>query len=172
MLAWLRNLLHTVLVKDIRQAGITLVFDFRFYEIWREPEYVDRLLHGIFTSFWLTALGGLIGFAFAIALASARRSSVPYLGWPAAVYVELVRNTPLIVQLFFVAFGLPMLFGYRWPFEWSALLALSLNFSAYYAEIVRAGLDNLDQGQQEAARSLSLSKFHAFVLIILPQSTG
>jgi len=146
------------------------MFEFRFYEIWREPEYVERLLHGIFTSFWLTVLGGCIGFLFALALANARRSSVIALKWPAATYIEIVRNTPLIVQLFFVAFGLPMLFGYRWPFEYSALLALSLNFSAYYSEIIRAGLDSLEFGQQEAASSLSLGKLQTYFLIILPQA--
>lgn len=146
------------------------MFDFRFYEIWREPDYVERLLHGIFTSFWLTVLGGFIGFVLAIGLACARRSSIAALKWPAATYVEAVRNTPLIVQLFFVAFGLPMLFGYRWPFEWSALLALSLNFSAYYSEIIRAGLDSLDFGQREAAFSLNLGKFQSFFLIVMPQA--
>lgn len=145
--------------------------DFRFYEIWREAEYVSRLLDGIWTSVWLTVLAAVIGFSFSIILALLRRS-VKYrvLSWVSATYIELVRNTPLIVQLFFVAFGLPMLFGYRWPFEASALLALSLNFSAYYAEIVRAGLNNIDQGQIDAYQALALSKFRAFFLIVIPQA--
>lgn len=146
------------------------MFDFRFYEIWREPEYIERLVHGVFTSFWLTVLGALAGFCLALLLATARRDTSPWIRWPAATYVEVIRNTPLIVQLFFVAFGLPLLFGYRWPFEWSALLALSLNFSAYYSEIIRAGLDNIDKGQGEAANALSLNKIQAFFLITLPQS--
>lgn len=146
------------------------MFEFRFYEIWREPEYVERLVHGVFTSFWLTVLGGCIGFILALGLASARRCSISTLKGLAATYVEILRNTPLIVQLFFVAFGLPMLFGYRWPFEWSALLALSINFSAYYSEIIRAGLDNLDFGQREAASSLSLGKLQSFFLVVLPQA--
>lgn len=145
--------------------------DFRFYEIWREPEYISRLLEGIFTSVWLTVLAAILGFSLAIVLALLRRSrQYVFLSWFAAVYIEVVRNTPLIVQLFFVAFGLPMLFGYRWPFEASALLALSLNFSAYYAEIVRAGLDNVDQGQIDAYNALALSKVSAFFLIVIPQA--
>ena len=145
--------------------------DFRFYEIWREPEYVNRLLEGIWTSVWLTVLAGALGFSFAILLAVARRSvSWPIASWSAAVYIEVIRNTPLIVQLFFVAFGLPMLLGYRWPFEASALLALSLNFSAYYAEIVRAGLDNVDDGQLDASKSLAISPSTSFILVVLPQA--
>lgn len=144
--------------------------EFRFFEIWREPEYVERLLTGVFTSFWLTVLSSMLGFMVALGLAVSRRSQNKALSFPAATYVEVVRNTPLIVQLFFVAFGLPMLLNYRWPFELSALLALSLNFSAYYSEIIRAGLDNLDIGQKESATALGLSKVQGFLLVVLPQS--
>lgn len=146
------------------------MFEFRFFEIWREPEYIERLVTGVATSFWLTVVSSIVGFMLALALAVSRRSNVAFLSWPAAIYVEVVRNTPLIIQLFFVAFGLPLLFSYRWPFEWSALLALSLNFSAYYCEIIRAGLDNLDVGQHESAAALGLSKIQSFFLVVLPQS--
>lgn len=145
------------------------MFDFRFFEIWRNPEYIERLVHGVFTSFWLTVVAGILGFLLALGLASARRHPHRLLRWPAATYVEALRNTPLIVQLFLIAFGLPMLLGYRWPFEASALLALSLNFSAYYSEIVRAGLDSLDEGQTEAARALSLDTSRTYIHIVLPQ---
>lgn len=145
--------------------------DLRFYEIWREPEYLSRLLDGIWMSIWLTVLAGALGFSFAILLAVSRRSQKHrLLSWVAATYIEIIRNTPLIVQLFFVAFGLPMLLGYRWPFEASALLALTLNFSAYYAEIVRAGLDNVDDGQRDAHDALALPRFKAFFLVVLPQA--
>lgn len=146
------------------------MFEFRFYEIWRESEYLERLFHGVLLSFSLTLGAAVCGFLLALLLASGRRSNARRFRWPAAVYVEVVRNTPLIVQLFFVAFGLPMLFGFRWSFELAALTALSLNFSAYYAEIVRAGLDSLPRAQTEAARSLSLSARQLHFLIVLPQS--
>jgi len=146
------------------------MMDFRFYEIWRESEYLIRLGYGAWLSFSLTTAAAVIGFSLALVLAAGRRSVNAYLSYASASYIELIRNTPLIVQLFFVAFGLPMLLGYRWPFEASALLALSLNFSAYYAEIVRAGLDNLPAGQAEASRALSLSKRQIFFLISLPQA--
>lgn len=148
------------------------MFDFRFYEIWREADYLNRLGYGVWMSIWLTVLAGIIGFILAIGLARARRSAKRWLSLPASMYVESIRNTPLIVQLFFIAFGLPMLVGGRWSFEASALLALSLNFSAYFTEIVRAGLDNLPAGQADAARALSLSRWQFFRLVQLPQALG
>lgn len=144
--------------------------DFRFYEIWRDAEYVDRLLVGVGWSLLLTIVAAVLGFCFAIVLATGRRSANRLISFASASYVELIRNTPLIVQLFFVVFGLPMLLGYRWPFSASALLALALNFSAYYSEIVRAGLDNIDRGQIEAAAALNLSRTDRFFKIVLPQA--
>lgn len=146
------------------------MFELRFYEIWREPEYIDRLVDGALLSTALTTCAAVIGFAAAIGLALARRSKNRMVALSAGTYIELIRNTPLIVQLFFVVFGLPMLLGYRWPFPASALLALSLNFSAYYAEIVRAGLSNLDIGQVEAGQSLNLSSYQSLRFIVLPQA--
>jgi len=85
-------------------------------------------------------------------------------------YIEFVRNTPFIVQLFFVAFGLPLLLKYQWPFEASALLAMTLNFSAYFAEVIRAGMDAVKQGQYEASESLSLTRRQSIFHVILPQA--
>jgi len=109
--------------------------DFRFYEIWREPEYISRLIDGIWTSVWLTILGALFGFSLAIVLAVMRRSTRHHwMSWIAAVF------------------------------------ALTLNFSAYYSEIIRAGLDNVDRGQIDAYESLALPKVKAFFLVIMPQA--
>jgi len=118
----------------------------------------------------LTITAGLMGLALATLLATARFHAVPVLGHLAAAYVEFIRNTPLIVQLFFVAFGLPQLLGYSWPFWGHALLALTLNFSAYFSEILRAGFTTVAQGQYEAARALGLRPFTIFRKIVLPQS--
>jgi len=88
----------------------------------------------------------------------------------AVAYIEFVRNTPFIVQLFFVAFGLPLLLNYQWSFEASALLAMTLNFSAYFAEVIRAGMDAVKQGQYEASESLSLTRRQSIFHVILPQA--
>ena len=144
--------------------------EFRFYEIYRSEEFLLLLLKGMFVSLWLTIGAAIFGFVFANLLAVSRLNKIPIFGILSASFVEFTRNTPLIVQLFFIAFGLPLLLGYQWPFWSHALLALSLNFSAYFAEILRAGFEDVHKGQIEAAKSLGLSKMLIFVKIIFPQA--
>ena len=144
--------------------------EFRFYEIYRSEEFLLLLLKGMFVSLWLTIGAAIFGFVFANLLAVSRLNKIPIFGILSASFVEFTRNTPLIVQLFFIAFGLPLLLGYQWPFWSHALLALSLNFSAYFAEILRAGFEDVHKGQIEAAKSLGLPKMLIFVKIIFPQA--
>ena len=144
--------------------------EFRFYEIYRSEEFLLLLLKGMFVSLWLTIGAAIFGFVFANLLAVSRLNKIPIFGILSTAFVEFTRNTPLIVQLFFIAFGLPILLGYQWPFWSHALLALSLNFSAYFAEILRAGFEDVHKGQIEAAKSLGLPKMLIFVKIIFPQA--
>ena len=144
--------------------------EFRFYEIYRSEEFLSLLLKGMFVSLWLTIGAAIFGFVFANLLAVSRLNKIPIFGLLSTAFVEFTRNTPLIVQLFFIAFGLPLLLGYQWPFWSHALLALSLNFSAYFAEILRAGFEDVRKGQIEAAKSLGLPKMLIFVKIIFPQA--
>ena len=144
--------------------------EFRFYEIYRSEEFLLLLLKGMFVSLWLTIGAAIFGFVFANLLAVSRLNKIPIFGILSTAFVEFTRNTPLIVQLFFIAFGLPLLLGYQWPFWSHALLALSLNFSAYFAEILRAGFEDVGKGQIEAAKSLGLPKMLIFVKIIFPQA--
>ena len=126
--------------------------EFRFFEIYRNPEYLWLLLEGVGVSAGVTLAGAVLGFIMALGLSAARYEQIPVLKWIAAAYVDFIRNTPLIVQLFFVTFGLPLLLGYVWPFWAHAVLALTLNFSAYFAEILRAGFNTVDEGQHDAAK--------------------
>ena len=144
--------------------------EFRFYEIYRSEEFLFLLLKGMSVSLWLTIGAAIFGFVFANLLAVSRLNKIPIFGILSTAFVEFTRNTPLIVQLFFIAFGLPLLLGYQWPFWSHALLALSLNFSAYFAEILRAGFEDVHKGQIEAAKSLGLPKMLIFVKIIFPQA--
>ena len=144
--------------------------DLRFFEIYRNPDYLWRLAEGLWFSLSLTITAAVFGMVLATGLALARHARTPILSHLAAGYVEFTRNTPLIVQLFFIAFGLPLLFGYVWPFWAHALLALTLNFAAYFAEILRAGFASVDEGQTEAAAALGLSKRLIFRKIVLPQA--
>ena len=142
--------------------------EFRFFEIYRSSEYALLLLQGIKTSIALTVIAGVFGFAFATVLAGSRYFKIPLLCYFSVGFVEFTRNTPLIVQLFFFAFGLPLLLGYQWPFWAHALLALTLNFSAYFSEILRAGFQEIDCGQKEAARALGIPTWIIFYKITFP----
>ena len=92
------------------------MFELRFFEIYRSEEYLVLLLEGIGVSTALTIGAGAMGFLLAFILAALYYWRVPILGLLAACYIDFIRNTPLIVQLFFFAFGLPGLIGYVWPF--------------------------------------------------------
>jgi polar amino acid transport system permease protein len=147
------------------------MFEFRFYEIWRSPEYIETILSGCFNSFWLSLLGGVLGFGMGLGMALTQLPGGNRLFRAASIgYIEVVRNTPFIVQLFFVAFGLPLLLGLNWSFEVSALLAMTLNFSAYFAEVIRAGLEAVKKGQYEASQSLSLTPKQGIFHVVLPQA--
>ncbi|MEL7526183.1 MAG: ABC transporter permease subunit, partial [Pseudomonadota bacterium] len=146
--------------------------DLRFFEIYRNPEYLWLLFQGALVSGLLTIGGGLFGFLAALLLAAVRHYRIPVLMQLATAWVEFIRNTPLIVQMFFIAFGLPLLFGYQWPFWGHALLALSVNFSAYFAEILRAGLASIDTGQAEAADALGIPRWLSFFKVSLPQAVA
>jgi polar amino acid transport system permease protein len=147
------------------------MFDFRFYEIWRSQEYIDTLLMGVFNSFWLTVVGSIFGIALGVLLALAQGREMPlWLRIPSVSYVEFVRNTPFIVQLFFVVFGLPLLLGYAWSLEASVVLAISLNFSAYFGEVIRAGIQSVPKGQLEGAVALGMTRWQTIFDVILPQA--
>ena len=115
----------------------------------------------------LTAVSATLGLALGIACAWARVHGGTALRWGAGAYVELIRNTPFIVQLFFVFFGLPSL-GLKLAPEWAALIAMVVNLGAYAAEIARAGIQATPRGQIEAARSLALTEAQVFLRVVLP----
>lgn len=147
------------------------MFDFRFYEIWRSEEFVRILVGGCFNSFWLTVVGGILGFTVGISLALLQDKNF-FIGIRllARSYVEFIRNTPFVVQMFFVAFGLPLLLDLQWSFYVSALLAITINFSAYFAEIIRSGIDSIPRGQIEAAQSLGFKRHSIIRDIVMPQA--
>ena len=147
------------------------MFEFRFFEIWREPDYIDRLINGVLLSVELSTIGGILGLFLGLVLAALKTQNSPLIiRYLSSTYIEIIRNTPFIVQLFFVTFGLPLIFNYRWPFEASALLAIVLNFSAYFAEVLRSGIESIHHNQIEAAKSLCMTKSQTFFDIILPQA--
>jgi polar amino acid transport system permease protein len=115
----------------------------------------------------LTAVSATVGVALGVACARARTHGPVWLRWVVGTYVELIRNTPFIVQLFFIFFGLPGL-GIKLSAETASVLAMVINLGAYSAEIVRAGITATPRGQIEAARSLALSESQVFIRVVLP----
>ena len=122
---------------------------------------------------WMTAVMAVsslaLGLPLGLCLALARVQSKRFLSAPAAIYVEVMRGTPLLVQILFVYFVLPSV-GVNLPAYTSGILALTLNASAYISEVIRAGILSIDAGQMEAARTLGLSYWQAMRRIILPQT--
>jgi His/Glu/Gln/Arg/opine family amino acid ABC transporter permease subunit len=127
------------------------------------------LLRGAKLTLILTVLALAIGIPLGLALALARISSVVPLVWLARIYVEAVRGTPLLMQIYVIYFVLPSLHVSLDPFT-SGVIALSLNAGAYISEIFRAGIESIDTGQMEAARSLGMPYGMAMRWVILPQT--
>ena len=125
------------------------------------------LLRGLGLTVVLTVISAVLGALLGTACAWARLHGNPVLKRGVGGYVELVRNTPFIIQLFFIFFGLPSL-GLRLSVEVACVLAMVLNLGAYACEIVRAGLQTTPKGQLEAAMSLALTPWQTFSRVVLP----
>ncbi|RFB70994.1 MULTISPECIES: amino acid ABC transporter permease [unclassified Herbaspirillum] len=129
-------------------------------------DYTDVLVKGVLTTVELIAVGGVVGIAVGIFGAWARTQGPRWLKPIVSGYVELIRNTPFLVQLFFIFFGLPSL-GIQISEMQAAILTMVINLGAYSTEIIRAGVNAISRGQMEAALSLSMSRVQAFRHIIL-----
>ena len=127
-------------------------------------DFMPRFADGLLITLEATALGSLLSFALGLLWAVALRSRFRSVRWPVGAFVEFVRNTPLLVQLFFFFFVLP-----AWGIQASALttgvVALGLHYSTYTAEVYRAGI-----GQWEACTALSLPRHRSWTAVILPQA--
>lgn len=130
---------------------------------------LEPILRGALATIFLTAVTGVLGTIFSILGATAARSRFSALRGAVDAYVELIRNTPFLVQLFFIFFGLPSL-GLRLDATVAAILAMTINLSAYGTEIVGAGLDAVSRGQREAGQALGLRPRQVFLKIVLPQA--
>jgi His/Glu/Gln/Arg/opine family amino acid ABC transporter permease subunit len=138
-----------------------------------DPGLLSRTWAFLWRGVWMTAALAatslLLGLPIGLALALARVQSSRLLSIPAAAYVEMVRGTPLLVQILFIYFVLPA-FGVSLPAFTSGIIALTLNCAAYVAEIFRAGIESIESGQMEAARSLGMTYPQAMRRVILPQT--
>ena len=143
-------------------------------------EYWQLFLQGVVCTISLSALTVLFGFVLALVLSACRMGKSRILKAISTAYVELFRATPMVVQVFliyYVVFNgvkvLPgvKLFGFiRFDRFFPAVVALSLNSGAYLSEIIRSGIQSIDGGQTEAARSLGMTQWQNMKLIVLPQA--
>jgi polar amino acid transport system permease protein len=148
------------------ERGVALDYTFHFGAVW---DAWPELLDGAIFTVWLSAASMAISLVLAVLGALARTSGPRWLRGLVAAYVELIRNTPFLVQLFLIFFGLPSV-GVRLDANQGALIAMVLNGTAYTIEIVRAGIEAVGHGQIEAGRALGLHGLGVFRLIVLPQA--
>ena len=134
-------------------------------------EYMPFFLSCFLATLWLSGAGLLGAFASGLLACGMRIGRFKLLSRIAYVYIESIRSTPLLVQLFFFYFGLPSL-GLRMSEASTGILALALNSGAYMAEIIRAGIQSVPNGQIEAAVSSGLHYFQRMRHVILPQAIG
>jgi len=126
-------------------------------------------LDGMRRTLELSVLSFAVAFALGIVVAAFRVSPVPPLRWASAVYVELIRNTPLLVLMFLMVFGLPSV-GITFSFYTSAIIVLSAYTGTFVGETVRSGINAVSKGQAEAARAIGLTFPQMLRLVVLPQA--
>ncbi|MGI9333696.1 MAG: amino acid ABC transporter permease [Gammaproteobacteria bacterium] len=141
-------------------------YNFNFRDVWR---YGELLVEGTVLTLELSAISILFGLVLGILGAAMRTSGIAPARWSAAAYVEVIRNTPLLVQLFIVFFGLPSL-GVKLSATAAAVITLSVNLGAYATEIVRAGIQAIPRSQIEAGLSLGMSRYEVFRHVVLFQA--
>jgi polar amino acid transport system permease protein len=124
------------------------------------------LLKGTLSTVQLSVLAMLLGLGVAVVCAWGKTAGPRPLRWLINIYIELIRNTPFLVQLFFFFFALPAL-GLRWSAYTAALTAMVVNLGAYATEIIRAGIESIPKGQIEAGLALNLKRHEIFRFVIL-----
>ena len=139
------------------------MYDFNFAPVFAAT---DQLLIGAWVTVKLSAAAMMIGLVVSIACAIAKTSGPRPLRLIVDAYIEAIRNTPFLVQIFFLYFGLPTI-GLRLDPNSAALLALVVNFGAYGTEIIRAGIESIHKGQIEAGTALGLSRLQIYRYVVM-----
>lgn len=127
------------------------------------------LIRGMIVTIEATILGFFVAMILGLVLAILKGAPTRFISWPAAALTEFIRDTPLLIQLFFLYYVLPE-YGIVLPAFLTGALALGVQYSAYTSEVYRAGLEAITRGQREAARALNLPSARTFTHVILPQA--
>lgn len=134
------------------------------------PKYIPLLLNGVKMTILLTLASVGFGVLLGLITALMKMSKLRVLRSIATTYIEIIRGTPILVQIFLIYFGIPQIIGINIPEFPAAVFALSFNSGAYVSEIIRAGIQAVDRGQTEAAYSLGLNSPMTMRYIIIPQA--
>ena len=133
-------------------------------------EYFGFLFTGVGLTLGLTITAVCIGIILGLFISFAKLSHMRLLRISAIIYIDFIRGTPLLAQIFFIHYGLPQIFHYSPNVLFDAIFSLSINCSAYIAEIFRSGIESIDSGQSEAALSSGLTSAQTMSYVILPQA--
>ena len=142
-------------------------FDFQWHVMW---ESLPVLLQGAKLTLLIAVSGLLLGFLAGSLIGLAKTARKTFLCKPAGGYIAVVRGTPLMVQVLFLYFGLPVLLGMSIPPLTAGIIAIAVNSAAYIAEVVRGAIESIDKGQVEAARSMGLTRCQALLYVVWPQA--
>lgn len=128
------------------------------------------LMEGLQVTLYIFIIAIILGFIIGLVVALFRLAPLKVLNWIAKIFVDAIRGTPFIVQLFFIYFGLNSLEFFSMSNTTAGIVTVAINAGAYFSEIIRAGIQSIDKGQTEAARSLGLKSSQNMRYIILPQA--
>jgi glutamine transport system permease protein len=142
-------------------------FQFKYDVMW---ESVPVLLNGVKYTIFVTVFGLMIGFVLGAVAGLFKASRSKLLQNLAGIYIESIRGTPLMVQVMFIYFGLPLALGVRIPPLTAGIVAIAINAGAYIAEIVRGAIQSIDKGQTEAGRSIGLTHLQNMRYVVWPQA--
>lgn len=128
------------------------------------------LLKGLQVTLYIFLIAILLGFLIGLVVALLRLAPLKILNWIAKAYVDAIRGTPFIVQLFFIYFGINSLQFISLNSTTAGIITVAINAGAYFSEIIRAGIQSIDKGQTEAARSIGFTSAQTMRYIVLPQA--
>lgn len=137
-------------------------------KLWEK--YSAVYISGLFGTLWISLVTVLLGTVLGMLIALLRMSRSRLARAFAEIYIEILRGTPILLQLYFFWIGLPKLIPFELTDTQCIVTALVINASAYISEIIRAGINAVEPGQWEAARSIGLSETHVMTRVILPQA--
>src|SRR5690625_1507767 len=148
--------------------------------VWREYSEIGELFmnylmevfpfmfNGLKITFWVFMVTAIFSIPLGLIICLLRLSKIKPISFLMKIYILIMRGTPLLLQIIFIFFGLPLV-GLVLNRQWAAAVAFILNYAAYFAEIFRGGINSIDAGQFEAAKVLKLSKLNTYLGIIFPQ---